>query len=124
MQGKLNIINSTLSELRTSVFSSGSAIITKGGLITVSDTPPGVQPETFGAMCATVMGAAEVAVGEFKVPSPEQVIVQSKDGILVIVSIDEKYSLAVMIKRRVDEKSFLEILTKISQAGAKLKGVF
>jgi predicted regulator of Ras-like GTPase activity (Roadblock/LC7/MglB family) len=113
-----------LNDLRTSVFSSGSAIITKGGLITASDTPPGVQPETFGAMCATVMGAAEVAVGEFKVPTPEQVIVQSKDAILVIISIDDKYSLAVMIKRKIDEKSFPDILSKISQATAKLKEVF
>ncbi len=123
MQGRLDVINATLKDLRTSIFSTGAAIITKGGLITASDIPPGVQAETFGAMCATVMGAAEVAIGEFRAPPPEQLIVQSKESLLVVVSIDVKHSLAVMLKRQVEDAALPGVVSKVGQAATMLKEV-
>jgi hypothetical protein len=54
----------------------GSAIVTRDGLLIASDLPSDVDSETFAAMSATMIGAAETAVGELKKGTVERVIAE------------------------------------------------
>ena len=61
----------------------GSAIVTRDGLLIASDLPRDLDAETFAAMSATMLGAAETAVGELKKGSVERVIAEGKETKLI-----------------------------------------
>ena len=61
----------------------GSAIVTRDGLLIASDLSTDIDAETFAAMSATMIGAAETAVGELKKGDVERVIVEGR-GVKII----------------------------------------
>ena len=54
----------------------GSAVVTRDGLPLVSALPPSVNRETFAAMTATMMGAAETAASEVESTAASQVLAE------------------------------------------------
>ena len=75
----------------------GAAVITRDGLLIVSNLADNVDAETFAAMSAAMMGAAETAVSELGKEAPERVVIESrrtkllcagagKEAILVVVA--------------------------------------
>ncbi len=63
----------------------GSAVVSRDGLLISSLLSDGVDAETFAAMSATMVGAAETAVSELKKGNMERIIVESKDSKIVAV---------------------------------------
>lgn len=61
----------------------GSAIVTRDGLLIASDLPRDIDAETFAAMSATMVGAAETAVAELKKGTVERVIAEGKESKLI-----------------------------------------
>ena len=61
----------------------GSAIVTRDGLLIASDLPRDLDAETFAAMSATMIGAAETAVGELKKGTINRVIAEGKNTKLI-----------------------------------------
>ena len=61
----------------------GSAIVTRDGLLIASDLPRDLDAETFAAMSATMIGAAETAVGELKKGTISRVIAEGKETKLI-----------------------------------------
>jgi predicted regulator of Ras-like GTPase activity (Roadblock/LC7/MglB family) len=62
-----------------------TAIVSRDGLLMASNIPQGVQAETFAAMSATMLGAAETAVNELKKGIVERVIAESKEAKIITV---------------------------------------
>lgn len=61
----------------------GSAVVSRDGLLISSLLSSGVDAETFAAMSATMVGAAETAVSELKKGGMERVIVESRDSKII-----------------------------------------
>lgn len=75
----------------------GAAIITRDGLLFVSDLPEDVNTEIFAAMSATMFGAAETAALELKKSSVERVITEGEKIKLVSTSAGENAMLVSMV---------------------------
>ena len=67
------------------------AIASRDGLLMSSDMPEGIMGETFAAMSATMLGAAETAASELDKGLPSRVIVESKSGKLICMGAGPGY---------------------------------
>lgn len=75
----------------------GSAIVTRDGLLIASQLSSEIDAETFAAMSATMVGAAETAIAELKKGSVERVIVESKETKLVATGAGSNALLVTMV---------------------------
>lgn len=76
----------------------GSAIVTRDGLLMASDLPSDIDAETFAAMSATMIGAAETAVGELKKGTVERVTAEGKEIKLLTKGAASSAVLVSMVK--------------------------
>ncbi len=75
----------------------GSAIIDREGGILKSDLPSEVHEETFGIMCATIMGASNSANSELERGSVKRIIVDSKEGKIILSNPGENIIFSVVV---------------------------
>ena len=73
-----------------------SAISTRDGLLMNADMHAAGDPETFVAMSATMLGAAETATSELGKSVPNRVIVETDDGKLICMGAGPKALVVVM----------------------------
>lgn len=73
-----------------------AAIATRDGLLIAANTFPGTHPETFAAMSATMVGAAETAISNIYESSANRVIVESEDCRMVATGSGPKSILVVL----------------------------
>ena len=76
----------------------GSSIISTDGLLIASDLGGGIEADTFAAMSAAMLGAAETAASELKQGSIRQVIVEAEEGKIIAISAGEKAILVILAK--------------------------
>jgi len=67
-----------------------SAIVTRSGVAVASVLPDDVPADNFATMAATLLGALEVIYSTVKGPSPQQVMVQTENGNLVLRVVTSK----------------------------------
>jgi len=111
-------LEKVLTDLRRTGDIEASAIVSRDGLLMASDIPEGVHAETFAAMSATMLGAAETAVSELKKGLPDRVIVESKQGKVIATGAGPKALLVVMTP---PEAGLGLILVEMERATDKLK---
>ncbi|MEE8167658.1 MAG: roadblock/LC7 domain-containing protein [Candidatus Hydrothermarchaeales archaeon] len=97
-----------------------SAVVSRDGLLMASDIPSGIHGETFAAMSATMLGAAETAISELKKGVPDRVIVESKEGKVIATGAGSKALLVVMTT---PEAGLGLILVEMEKASEKVKGL-
>lgn len=85
-----------LQRLRKNSGVSGSAVISRDGLVVASDCPDDVVNESFAIMCATVMGAAKTINAELKMSELENIILHSSDGNIILMGADRRNLLVVI----------------------------
>ncbi|MDY6958764.1 MAG: roadblock/LC7 domain-containing protein [Halobacteriota archaeon] len=95
-----------------------SAVVSRDGLLMASDIPGGVHAETFAAMNATMMGAAETAVSELKKGIPDRVIIESKEAKVIVTGAGQKALLVVMSR---PEAGLGLILVEMEKVTEKIK---
>ena len=66
------------------------------------DIPDDVSGETFGIMCATLLGAASTAHSELKVSTPQGIVVESEDAMLIVVGAGRKALIVTAMPREVN----------------------
>jgi hypothetical protein len=97
-----------------------SAVVSRDGLLMASNIPQDVQGETFAAMSATMLGAAETAVSELQKGKPDKVIVESKEGKIIAKGAGPKALLVAMT----DPSAGLGlVLVEMDKASNKVQGV-
>jgi len=64
----------------------GSAIVTRTGLLIASNLPEDINAETFAAMSATVIGAADTAISELREDNTGRVIIEGKEIKLIMMN--------------------------------------
>ncbi len=77
----------------------GVAAIDKEGNVIESDIPPDAHPETFGIMCATIIGASNSVNSELEHGSVKRTIVDSAKGKLIIANTKTDLILAVVVEK-------------------------
>ncbi|MCL7413318.1 MAG: roadblock/LC7 domain-containing protein [ANME-2 cluster archaeon] len=96
------------------------AIASRDGLLMSSNMPEGEVGETFAAMSATMLGAAETAASELNKGVPSRVIVESKTGKLICMGAGPKALLVAMT----DQDAGLGlILVELDKAVDKIKEI-
>lgn len=78
----------------------GSAVIDKEGSVYSSDLPRSVHEETFAIMCATIVGASNSANSELDRSRTNKVIIDSKEGHIVIANSKNNLLLTVIVDRK------------------------
>lgn len=85
MKDKERALRRILTQLDSAVPVEASMIVTRDGIVLAHDLPRGQDTETFAAMSATMLGAAETAAGQLKKDVPTHVMVGMDKGLMVCV---------------------------------------
>lgn len=86
MVATMETLSSLLLEFNTSQRVKGSAVVSRDGLPVVTALPPNVNRETFSAMAATMLAAAETAASEMATGDAARIAVEVGPVRLVAVS--------------------------------------
>ncbi|MEM2899979.1 MAG: roadblock/LC7 domain-containing protein [Thermoplasmata archaeon] len=98
----------------------GSAVVSRDGLLIASDIPNGVHEETFAIMAATMLGAGVTANSELKRSIPDRIIVESSDGKIIVTGVGPNMLLVVVVP---DNANNSTIIPAIDNAISKIKTV-
>jgi predicted regulator of Ras-like GTPase activity (Roadblock/LC7/MglB family) len=101
--GELAHIRKVLDEIKALEYVTGVSLISRGGLFILGDAPKGVHQETFAAMAAIMLGAAETSSAELKGNlNYVEINLNEKDVILVTAS--SKFLLALFTDGKGESK--------------------
>ena len=112
-----SLIKTSLRELKKVGGIDSSAVVTRDGLLVAADISEAVDAETFAAMTATMVGAAETAMGEVGAGNPERVIVES--GTVKIISMGAGPKTLLIVLTESDAPLGL-VLLKMSETVEKI----
>ena len=97
-----------------------SAVASRDGLLICSTIPRKQHAETFVAMSATMIGAAETATTELGKGIPERIIVETKSGKIIGTGAGPKALLLVMTK---PDANLGLILVEMTRASDQIKAI-
>ena len=114
------MLNKILSDLKQMGGINASSIASRDGLLVVSDMESESHAETFAAMSATMLGAAENATTELGKGIPDRVIVESDNGKLVAMGAGPKALLVILTK---PDAGLGLILVELEKSVEKIKKI-
>ena len=91
-----DMLNKILLDLKQMGGITASSIASRDGILIVSDMESESHAETFAAMSATMLGAAESATTELGKGIPDRVIVESNHGKLIAMGAGPKALLVIL----------------------------
>lgn len=121
MPDTINMLDRILADTKKVGGVEASVIASRDGLLMASNIPSSsARAETFAAMSATMLGAAETATTELGKGIPDRVIVESEHGKLIATGAGPKALLIVLT----DPKAGLGlILVELEKAAEKIKKI-
>ncbi|MFQ6054792.1 MAG: roadblock/LC7 domain-containing protein [Methanosarcinales archaeon] len=121
MVTSIQVFEEVLNDLKKIGSIEASAVVSRDGLLMLSDMPSrSTSAETFAAMAATMLGAAETATTELRKGVPDRVIVESEHGKVVAIGAGPKALLVVMTA---PDAGLGLILVELEKAAEKIKKV-
>ncbi|HEY9206842.1 MAG TPA: roadblock/LC7 domain-containing protein [Candidatus Methanoperedens sp.] len=114
------ILDEILKDLNNIGGVEASAIASRDGLLISSNMSQKQHAETFCAMSATMVGAAETAATELGKGIPDRILVESKHGKIVATGAGSKALLIAMTK---PDANLGLILVEVAKASEKVKQV-
>jgi len=111
-----------LKELRLNHGVIGAALIGRAGEVLAADMPERVSRETFGVMCATILGAGTTAAGEIRATPPIRVTLDSSDARVTIFEVGRRAILIVVAPPSLDEKRIAGDIQNIIAEAARQRG--
>ncbi len=117
----LDELDKVVSDMRRSGEIRAIAIASREGILVTSDMPPGVHAETFAAMAAIMLGAAETAALEMDIATPDRLIVETDEGRLVVAGAGERMMLVVLADIRA---GLGHVIVEMNRAVARIKELF
>ncbi|HLE48141.1 MAG TPA: roadblock/LC7 domain-containing protein [Candidatus Thermoplasmatota archaeon] len=120
MPTKSEQLSAALMALRKRPGVEGSALLSRDGIAVVADLPASYSRETFSAMTAAMLGAAETAMIEIGRNIPDRLILENADTRLIAVGVNDELMLAVLCKSSTPMPA---ILADIVAAIAQVKGI-
>ncbi len=120
MADTIDMIDKVLADLRTVGGVEACAAVSRDGLLIRSNIQKEQFAESFAAMSATMLGAAETATIELGKGVPHRVIVESENGRLIAVGAGPKALVIVIVNT---DTGLGLILLELEKASEKLKGL-
>ncbi len=118
MTDTIELVDKLISELKKSGGVEACAAVSRDGLLIRSSMQKEQFAESFAAMSATMLGAAETASTELGKGVPNRVIVESTQGRLIAVGAGPKALLVVIVNT---EAGLGLILLELDKTAKKLK---
>ncbi|MCZ7355623.1 MAG: roadblock/LC7 domain-containing protein [Candidatus Methanoperedens sp.] len=113
-------LEKVLNNLRSIGGVEASAIASRDGLLIHSTLPRKYHADTFAAMSATMLGAAETATTELGKGIPDRIIVESKYGKIIVTGAGSKAILIVMAE---PDAGLGLILVEVAKLSGKIKEI-
>jgi predicted regulator of Ras-like GTPase activity (Roadblock/LC7/MglB family) len=114
------MITQVLDDLKNVGDVEASAVVSRDGLLMAGNITAGIRAETFAAMSATMLGAAETAISELNKGVPNRVIVETASGKIVATGAGPKALLVMMVQANA---GLGLILVEMDKAAGKIKEV-
>jgi predicted regulator of Ras-like GTPase activity (Roadblock/LC7/MglB family) len=89
-------VSDILDEIRALESVLDVSLISRGGMYVMGDPPSGVHQETYGAMSAIIMGAAETTSSELK-DSLYNIIICLAERNLVLANVGNRYMISIAL---------------------------
>ena len=89
-------LDEVLTDLKNVNGIESAVVATRDGLLIAANTLSGTHPETFAAMSATMLGAAEMATNDLNNGSVKRIIVESEDCRMIAIGSGPKSLLVVL----------------------------
>jgi len=114
------ILEKVLDEIKNIGGVEASAIASRDGLLIYSNITNKTHAETFVAMSATMLGAAETALTELGKGIPDRIIVETNQGKLIATGAGPKALLIIMTE---PDAELGLILVEVPKASKKIKEI-
>ena len=112
-------IREVLNELRSLGEISNAAVVSRSGMLIDGDAPDNIHMETFGAMMAIMLGAAETATSEAQ-DTLKHIDIELSRTHLVLMGAGQRILLACFIS---DKSARDRVLPFIDEAATRLKSL-
>jgi len=112
-------IREVLNELRSLGEISNAAVVSRSGMLIDGDAPDSIHMETFGAMMAIMLGAAETATSE-AADNLMHIDLELTESHLILMGAGQRILLAVFIS---DKSALLRMLPFVTEAATRLKAL-
>jgi predicted regulator of Ras-like GTPase activity (Roadblock/LC7/MglB family) len=110
--GELAHIRNVLDEIKGLEHVSDVSLVSRGGLYIMGDSPKGSHPETFSAMNAIMIGAAETTSAELK-DGLRYMMIKLMEKDLILVGAGTRYMLAIVTDGLGDNDNIAKSATQI-----------
>jgi predicted regulator of Ras-like GTPase activity (Roadblock/LC7/MglB family) len=110
--GELAHIRNVLDEIKGLEHVSDVSLVSRGGLYIMGDSPKGSHPETFSAMNAIMIGAAETTSAELK-DGLRYMMIKLMEKDLILVGAGTRYMLAIVTDGSGDNDNIAKSATQI-----------
>ena len=110
-----------LGDLRRAGDIRAAAVVSRDGVLIASSMPPEVHPETFAAMAAIMLGAAETATLEMNAAAPDRLIVETDEVRLVVAGAGERMMLVALADARA---GLGRVIVEMGRAIARIKDIY
>lgn len=114
------MLGQVLTDLKNVGDVEASAVVSRDGLLMAGNISSDIRAETFAAMSATMLGAAETAISELNKGVPTRVIVETPTGKIVATGAGPKALLVMMVQANA---GLGLILVEMDKAADKVKAV-
>ncbi len=94
------MLSQVLADMRRAGDIRATAVVSREGILIASDMPADVHPETFAAMSAIMLGAAETAALEINAATPDRIIVETEEGKLIVCGAGDRMMLVALAYAR------------------------
>lgn len=109
-------LNEIITELKDSNVVDAAAVIRRDGVLMASNFPKHSSgPDVFAMMSATMIGAAKSIAKKTSMSLPSRVVIDSKDGSIIISGAGTKALLVCLVKQYGDSQSLKEVLDAACQ---------
>lgn len=115
-----NMLEKVLNDLKSAGDLEAGAVVSRDGLLIAADLSQNVNSDSFAAMTATMLGAAETATSELRKGVPDRVIVEGKDGKIIATGAGFK---ALLVTMASSNANLGLILLEMGKASNKIKGL-
>jgi len=93
-------------DLRTRVHATAAALVARDGRVLYADLPEGTYAETFGVMCATIVGASVTALRELGRAAPDHIAIEGPTS-RTLVLLCAPHALLVVVAEPADDPGAL-----------------
>ncbi len=112
------MLEKVLKDLKSDGDLEAGAVVSRDGLLIAEDISHNINADSFAAMTATMLGAAETATSELRKGVPDRVIVEGKDGKIIATGSGFK---ALLVTMASPNANLGLILLEMSKASNKIK---